>query len=56
MVCAEKTRFPELADLLQWCRRIEPREIPYSPHGTGEPKPLYEEEMQAIAGRIGLEV
>lgn len=56
MVCAEQMRFPELSDLLQWCRKIEPREIPYAPNGTGEPKPLYDEEMLSVAARIGLEV
>jgi hypothetical protein len=56
MICASEQRFPELADVLQWCRKIEPREIPYSPNGTGEPKPLYEQELKAIAARIGLEV
>lgn len=56
MICAEQTRFPELSDLLQWCRKIEPREIPYSPNGTGTAKPLYEDELQLIAERIGLEV
>lgn len=56
MICASEQRFPELADLLQWCRKIEPREIPYAPHGDGNPKPLYEPEIKAIAARIGLEV
>ena len=56
MICASEQRFPELADVLQWCRKIEPREIPYSPNGTGEPKPLYEPELKSIAYRLGLEV
>lgn len=55
-LCATETRFPEVADLVQLCRRIEPPEIPYGPAGTGELRPLYEPELQAIAGRFGLDI
>lgn len=56
MICASEQRFPELADVLQWCRKFEPRDVPYSPNGDGNVKPLYEPELKAIAARIGLEV
>lgn len=55
------TRFPELGDLYQLCRREAIRcgdlKIPYSPHGTGvsESRPT-KEEIREVATRIGLPV
>lgn len=51
-----ETRFPELADLFRLCRRIEPPEVPYGPNGTGDLRPAYESELQAIADRIGWDI
>lgn len=56
MICASEQRFPELSDMLQWCRKIEPRSIPYAPNGDGNPKPIYDDEMRTIAAKLGLEV
>ena len=55
-VCASQERFPELSDVFQACRQIEPRERPYNPHGGGGVKPLYEDELIEIAERLGMEV
>jgi len=55
-VCASQERFPELSDVFQSCRRFEPRERPYNPHGSGDVKPLYEDELTEMAARLGLEV
>ena len=60
MVLTE-TRFPELGDLYQICRRIAVKRgdiaEPYSPHGTGETngRPTAGE-IKAVASRLGLEV
>lgn len=55
-VCASQERFPELSDVFQQCRRIEPRPQPYNPNGDGKVKPLYDDELCEIAARLGLEV
>ena len=56
-----ETRFPEVGDLYQICRRIAVKRgdltEPYSPHGTGENngRPSASE-IKAVAARLGLEV
>lgn len=50
-------RFPELSDILQVCRRIEPPERPYHPHG--DPRKgdqVTKLEVERIAARLGLDV
>lgn len=60
MVLTE-TRFPEVGDLYQICRRLAIKRgdivEPYSPHGTGETsgRPTAGE-IKAVAERLGLEV
>lgn len=60
MVLTE-TRFPEVGDLYQICRRIAIKNgdmvEPYSSHGTGEStgRPTTEE-IKEVAKRLGLEV
>lgn len=51
-----ETRFPELSELFKLCRRIEPPDVPYGPNGTGDLRPAYEVELQAIADRIGWDI
>lgn len=60
MVLTE-TRFPELGDLYQICRRLAVKrgeiEQPYSPHGTGDSdtsRPTMAE-IKAVAQRLGLD-
>lgn len=56
-LAASQTRFPELSDVLQECRRIEPPQRPYNPHGEApKSERLTDAELREIAGRIGLEV
>lgn len=57
---ASETRFPEVADLWQECRRIEKKSgrlvEPYNPNGGTVERTLTEPELVEIAQRIGLEV
>lgn len=53
---ASQDRFPELSDLFQLCRKIEPPTVPYAPNGDGCLKPIYSAEIEAIAARLRLEV
>lgn len=55
-VCMSQERFPEVSDVFQLCRKIQPREQPYNPNGDGKVKPLYDDELCEIATRMGLEV
>ena len=54
-ICASEQRFPEVADLLQRCRRIEPPERPYCPNGAPADR-LTREEIAAFAERLQLEI
>ncbi|WP_077026079.1 hypothetical protein [Fuerstiella marisgermanici] len=54
---ASQERFPEVSDLLQRCRRIEPPNRPYSPHGTGQDgDKLTRQEVKAFAERLQLDI
>lgn len=54
-LCASQERFPEVSDLLQRCRRIEPPERPYCPNGNPSDR-LTRQEIEAFANRLQLEV
>ncbi len=56
-----ETRFPELGDLYQICRRIAIKrgeiKLPYSPHGeVGKIDRPTEAEIRVVAAQLGMEV
>jgi hypothetical protein len=53
MVMTE-TRFPEVGDLYQICRRTLPKA--YSPMEGGDPKRPSKAEIKSVADRLGLKV
>lgn len=56
-VACATARFPDFADILQVCRRLEKPEIPYCPHGEGTPdERLTRREIVELADRLGLPV
>lgn len=57
-LCLTETRFPELGDVYQICRRKLPPELQadYVPNGSADPNRPSGKEIAAIAQRLGLEV
>lgn len=49
-----RKRFPELADFIQICRRLQPAETEYAPNR--DPERLTRSEVLRIAAALGLEV